>query len=181
MRTRILKAVAPLLACVLVVAVCQQASAKPAWGSGCTGCHGAAGGDLTTSPNPVGIDIDSNGLVTFNILDNPGVGAIALTGLDDAGLDATVLGGGWTDAGSYYYSTTFAGTAPYSLDLGIGPAAVEGAYGIGIQFAGQGGSWGGAYDLGVNVLTVIPEPGSILLLLSGSMLCLVGFRRRRDA
>ena len=167
------------------LALCQTASARPSLGGGCTaaGCHGDnAGGNLAIDPDPLLLNVDDSGAVTFDVLSNPTTATIALYGLENTDLDVTSLGAGWTDAGTYaYFEPFFAGTATDPvLNLTIGPAAVEAPYGIGVTLAGGSGGgtsrWSSTYDFSVNV---IPEPTTLVMLtVAGLGLCCLRRRRR---
>ena len=81
------------LAAGLLVAMggVAQAWPTPFNNSDCVSCHSTPGGSLTISPDPFEVAIDDNGLLTFTVTSLPAAhGAISLTGLDAAGLDATV-------------------------------------------------------------------------------------------
>ena len=160
---------------VLVVGVAGVADAKPSFGPSCAGCHATVGGALEISPDPIAIVVGDSGQVTFNITDIPAAdAAIALYGLDAPGLGATV-GAGWTDYGTYYATGLISVTGPYLLDLAIDPGATFGDYGIAVILAGSGG-WADSYDF---VVRSIPEPSTVVLLLTGlSAMGLCLWRRR---
>lgn len=171
------------LAVGLLVFACGDASAFPSFGGNCTSCHTNAGGDLTTSPDPLQVQIGDDGLLTFDITDLGGSDdtAISLSGLEDVLLDATIGAGGdnWTwqsgSSGSSYVSDFITSTGTYTLDLQIGSNAVLGDYGIGVDFVGHGAR-GSTFDFTVRV---IPEPATLALAMLG--ICFTGFcgwRRR---
>ena len=177
-----MKIFTPLLACLLVVAVSNVADAYPSFGGNCTGCHATGDGNMNITPDPIDIAIDSNGVITFAITSLPSdrnVIALAGADLDDLDLDATInTPDNWTLTNGNYISDTITSIQDYVLDLGIGAGAVENLYGIGAWLVGGNGTntpTGASYDFNVNV---VPEPVS-LALLSGGLLCLVGWRRRR--
>ncbi|MFV2070689.1 MAG: PEP-CTERM sorting domain-containing protein [Pirellulales bacterium] len=180
MSTKLFKTIAPLVACTLVFAMCHVAAAFPFYGGNCTAtCHGNPGGSMTIDPSLVDIAINSDGVVTFDVGTLSGSkSAIALLGLDDPNLDTSIIApDNWTLQGGGTYTSDFL-SAPgqYVLDLGIGPAGVEGLYGITAYLMGNGQT-STAYDFSVNV---IPEPASLALALSGLVAFgLVTWRRRR--
>ncbi len=166
------------MAC-LVGLVTSDAQAKPGFGGGCTGCHGAPGGDLDVLDS-TGLTIGEDGQIVFDVTNLPAAkGAIKLTGLDASGLGATV-GAGWTSYGDYYASDYISGTGPVTLDLMIDPGATLGDYDIGVQFVGHN-MWGSASDFTIGLASApVPEPTTLVMLLGVSVLGLVLHRRRRN-
>jgi hypothetical protein len=162
---KFLSTIVSLVAILLMVAVNDPVQAKSNFGGNCTSCHDSGTGDMTINPDPIDIAIDGNGVVTFGVIALPSPGKenrIALEGLQDLGLDASILAGGdnWTltsgSDGTSYISDAITTTDPYTLDLGIGPIAVESPYDIVAYFVGKGGN-GLPYEFIVNVL---PEPSA---------------------
>ena len=82
-----------VVAVVSVMVACSSiAQAKPDFGADCSNCHGSPGGALDVLPSSlIEIEVGTTGQVTFDVTDVPsGDAALALSGLDDANLMATV-------------------------------------------------------------------------------------------
>jgi len=107
----------------------------------------------------------SGGTFTFDILGNPGMGSLAVSGLEDPALGALV-GAGWSSGGGYYFSDYIVGTGPVTLDFTIDGDAPEGGYALDFQFAGQSGFWGSVYGTELNV---VPEPATLMVFLTGAV------------
>ena len=168
-----------LLAVAVLLASSGVAFAFPNFGGDCTSCHDQPGGDMTISPDPIEIIFDDICLVTFDVTDLGGSEdlAIAVSGLSDPNLEASIGGGGgnWTDqGGGVWTSDIFSSLGPYTLDLAIGATATLGDYGIGAQLVGNG-ERASTFDFTVSV---IPEPTSALLLGIG-LSAIVRMRIRR--
>ncbi len=159
MKTRLLNVAAPLLSCLLVVATCQVAAAFTFFGEDCLACHSLPAGSMAIIPDPIEIEIGDNGLITFEINALPGaMSAISVSGLDNMDLDAMIGAGGdqwiWTvgSSGSSYISDIITTPGPYTLDLGIGAAAVEGLYLIEASLVGNSLT-GSSYDSNLIVVS----------------------------
>ena len=136
------------MAGLLAMALVHVAEAYPSRGGSCTACHGSSGsGSLTTSPNPLGVQLGNDGTVAFSVtsMGSSSVAAIAVFGLEDPALDASIAAGGgnWTHRvnstyGQSYVSDDIFGTGPYTMNLAIGNAATPGNYPITVMFAGDG-------------------------------------------
>ncbi len=196
MKKTVIKTITAMTVGLLVMASSETVQATPtiAGGAACTNCHGTSvggtvGGTLNVLPSDiVEIPLGGSQTVTFDITDIPsGKAAIALTGLADPLLAAT-LGAGWSDiAGAYFATDTPFVEAPapqsYTLGLTIGAGATLGDYGIGGQFAGNKGfnpaSWASTFDFTVRVIEAIPEPASLALMGLGlTTIGLMSIRRK---
>jgi hypothetical protein len=146
-----------ILVSLALLSVCFSgvASARPFFSNSCGNCHVNSGGQINVSPSNVIEIIPSETVeITFNVVSMPDVpGAIALEGLDSAGMGATV-GGVWTDYGSYYASDYINSTGPYTLELTIDAGATLGDYPIAVTLAGSG-AWSTMTDFTVRL---IPPP-----------------------
>jgi PEP-CTERM motif-containing protein len=181
MKKRLLKISAPMLACIVVMAMCHVASAYPGYTAGCTGCHQSAGdGGPAITPDPIDIAVDDSGSITFdNVPILVSMAQLVLEGLGDPNLAASV-GAGWTfDAGNstYVSSVINSGDPTYTLDLGIGASAVQGGpYTVNVWTLGK--SSGAKYLATAFDVNVVPEPTTLALLgMAGLGLCIL--RRRR--
>jgi hypothetical protein len=163
MKTSFYQAMMTTTACLLVGT--GIAYAKPTQNNACTGCHTGAG-SLMPDPNPIEILIGSSGLLSFEVgsLPDPtGINMIALQGLTQTDLDATIPPGGggdtWNlDLGALadIKSNVGISTGPYALDLEIGLSAVLGTYNLTWYLAGDGP----AGTSGTFTVNVILEPSA---------------------
>jgi hypothetical protein len=148
-------------ACLLVLGMSNFAEAFPSRGGDCTVCHSDPGGAMSISPDPIEIIVEDNGLLSFDVTDLGGSAnvAIALSGLTDAFLDASIGGGGdsWTlQSDDVYTSDIFSSISTYTLDLVIGAGATLGDYLKGALLVGKGRR-ASSFDYTVSV---IPEPSA---------------------
>jgi hypothetical protein len=148
-------------ACLLVLGMSNFAEAFPSRGGDCTVCHSDPGGAMSISPDPIEIIVDDNGLLSFDVTDLGGSEnvAIALAGLTDAFLDASIGGGGdsWElRDGDVYTSDIFSSISTYTLDLVIGAGATLGDYLKGALLVGKGGR-ASSFDYTVSL---VPEPSA---------------------
>lgn len=191
-------------ACLIAIGVAGIANARPTYGGTCTGCHSNTDklpSAMNWSPTNFTLPRGATGSVTFNVTDlgvsatgaNPRY-AIALQGLEDALLDASIAAGGnWTlfseSHGTSYNSDVVAALglvppyAPYVLNFTIGSNAANGAYPIGVSLATSGGG-GSALRTGFNTtpgftITIIPEPATLTMLLTVLGFASGTWRRRR--
>ena len=152
----------------------------------CGMCHTNSGvGSVDVAPSPIDLFVGDTGEVTFSLFGIPegANAAIALFGMDDAGLAATIgTPDDWTlSSGGYIYSSVFSNTTQdYLLTFDVGLGATLGTYLIEVKLAGGPGSdWIDLNSFDVNVVpSAIPVPAAVWLFGSG-LIGLVGVARRR--
>ena len=170
-----------VLAASVLLATSGVAFAFPSYGGNCAGCHSNPGGAMNTTPDPIEINLNDSGLVTFDVTSLGGSGdvSIALSGLTDPLLAASIGAGGgnWTlQGGGVYTSDIFSSIGTYTLDLVIGAGAALGDYGIGAQLVGDG-QRASTYDFTVSV---VPEPTTFALAALGcGAIGMMTIRRKR--
>lgn len=164
-----------VLASFAAIALVGVARANPSKGGSCATCHTECGGQLTVTPDPISIQLASNGLLTFNVTklhDDDSV--ISVQGLDNPLLQASIDSkcDSWTfkstsKYGQSYVSNTISKKGSYSLNLAIGAGALPGLYPITVMFADEDeGCTTFSFKLAVGTPGV-PEPTSLGLALLG--------------
>jgi hypothetical protein len=184
---------------ILALAFSSTVAAFPSQNSNCTGCHDAntgVGSIAVDQTSPIDVLIGDTATVTFSLSGIPtptdgDSGAIALFGMDAAGLDAIIgTPDNWTfNSGvdnpfvSDSLNNTDNGASSYTLTFDVGSSATLGTYLIDVILAGDDADvsgdtrWYDATSFSVNV-AAIPVPAAVWLFGSG-LLGLVGVARRR--
>jgi hypothetical protein len=169
------------VAALFVGATQEAANAFPGLGANCAQCHtDSGGGTLQTDPNPITLLTGQSGSVTFDIADLAGGAALSITGLDAAGLGATVDNvPPWTsrDNGTRFTLGGIDAAGQRSIDLTVPAGATPGDYPISVFLAGSGSTPEGIWStLGQFTISVsaIPEPATLTLV--GILLGAVGLR-----
>jgi hypothetical protein len=195
-RTLYQKSIANLAASVLALAFTSTAFAFPSQNSDCTSCH-----DANTNVGQISVDgaidvaIGDTATVTFSLSDIPtptdgDSGAIALFGMDAAGLDAIIgTPDNWTfnsGGDNPYVSDGLNNTSTsYQLTFDVGLDAILGAYPIDVLLAGDDAPvsgdtrWLDTTSFSVNV-TAVPIPAAVWLFSSGCI-GLVWIARKKRA
>ncbi len=177
------------LAGLAVVAMAGVAQASPGYGGGgCPGCHGTPGqGDMAAVPDPIDIALGGSADITFDILAMPS----SASRVNIQGLDAGLGAGNYTVGGNFALTS---GSSPPSfssaqanspandmvLTLGIDAAATPGLHVFDAYLVN--GATAGSHMQTTFAVNVIPEPGTVVMFLTG--LAAVGMmliRRRRKA
>lgn len=189
MYTILSKSKVALLACLVAIAFTGVASAFPSKGGGCNaaGCHGAGGGSMSATPNPLNVQLSSSGLLTFDVSSVP---ADVNTAINVQFADATVFnnvssnGGNltWTkrtSGGNGFTSSNFTTAGSYTLSLLAGAAAPVGSSALTLWISSGGPVTTQYTGYSLNITNAIPEPATLGLFCLGGVVTL--FRRGRRA
>ena len=166
------------VASLLVIAT-GTAYGYPFYTQACSDCHNDGSGSLTPFPDPLNVLIGGSGLLSFDVGSLPAPGGnnmIALTDLTQAGLAASIGGGGdsWT-LGTFTKSDEGIGTGDYDLDLEIGLSAILGTYNLNWYLPGSGRIG----TFGTFTVNVIPEPSTFALAGLGMIGICAGYMKKR--
>lgn len=165
-----------VLAGITAIAIAGAANAYPSKGGSCSTCHTKSGGELTVTPDPVSIQLATNGLLTFKVTKlKDDDSAISVQGLDNPLLQATIGGkcNTWTlksssKYGRSYVSNTISEKGSYLMNLAIGAGATPGIYPITVMFADEEkGCTTLMFNLAIGTQG-IPEPATLGLCLLGA-------------
>lgn len=188
MYTTFSKSKIALLACVVAIAFTGVASAFPSRGGGCnaSGCHdGGTGGAMNATPNPLNVQLSSNGQLTFNVTSVPaGVNTAITVQFSDANVFNNVSSAGgnltWTKrttGGNGLTSNVFTTTGNYTLLLAAGAGAPIGSSGLTLWLSSGDLTTTQLTGYSLNITNAIPEPATLGLCLLGTVATV--FRRRR--
>ncbi len=189
MYTTFSKSKVALLACLMAIAFAGVASAYPSKGGGCnaSGCHGPGGGAMTATPNPLNVQLSTNGQLTFNVTSVPdGVNTAICVQFSDATVFNNVSAAGgnltWakkTSGGNGITSSLFTTAGTYTLLIGAGAGAPVGPTGLTLWLSSGGPVTTQLTGYTLNITNAIPEPATMGLFLLGTVATV--FRRGRRA
>lgn len=185
MYTTFSKSKVALLACLVAIVFAGVASAFPSKGGGCSGCHTDPGGAMTSTPNPLDIQLSSTGQLSFNVTTVPDGSNTAINvefGNATIFNSVSVAGGNltWakkTSGGNGITSSVFTTPGTYTLTLNGGASLGSSPLTLWLATAGALATQYTGYQL--NIIPAVPEPATLGLFLLG----MVGtfFRRGRRA
>ncbi|MAT68327.1 MAG: hypothetical protein CMJ58_02270 [Planctomycetaceae bacterium] len=169
-------------ASAIVLMMVATASAFPGRGGSCTNCHDDGSGSVGLIPNPLEVMAGDSGVMTFDVTSLGGLPSlvVAIEGLDQAALDATVSGD-WNfrsgSSGTSYQSGDVSAPTALTMPIAIGSGATPGTYPITVYLSGPGPAGTSAlFDL--TITEAIPEPATLTLTGMG-FIALGALRRRR--